>query len=94
MIVFSPIAVPQNFTFSYLYPNTTAMKDAITKSLDSYFRSKNKIGVNDKITAFKAIIGNTFDSTGRKPEFTLSFPTADNLIGLNEISTLGTITYP
>ena len=94
MIVFSPIAVPQDFTFSYLYPNTTAMKDAITKSLDSYFRSKNKIGVNDKITAFKAIIGNTFDSTGRKPEFTLSFPTADNLIGLNEISTLGTITYP
>ena len=94
LIVFSPIAVPQNFTFSYLYPNTTAMKTAITKSLDNYFRSRNKIGVNDKVADFKTIIANTFDSTGRKPEFTLSFPTADNLIGLNQISTLGTITYP
>jgi uncharacterized phage protein gp47/JayE len=94
LMVFSPIAVPQNFTFSYLYPNTTAMKSAITSSLDNYFRSKNKIGVNDKLASFKAIIENTFDSTGRKPEFTLSYPTQDNLIGLNQISTLGTITYP
>jgi len=93
LLVFSPIAVPQNFTFSYLYPNTTAMKTAISNSLDNYFRSKNKISVNDKLASLKAVIENTFDPTGKKPDFILSFPTQDNLIGLNQISTLGTITY-
>lgn len=94
LIVFSPIAIPQNFTFSYLYPNTLAMKSAITNSLNSYFRSKNKIGAIDTISAIRAVIDNTFDSTGTKPQYTLLNPVANNVIGLNQISTLGTITFP
>lgn len=93
VIVFSPTAVPQNFTFSYLYPNTNAMKDAIKNSLDKYFRSLNQVGVSDKIATLRAVIDNTFDPAGNKPNYTLASPTNDNSIGENQISILGTITY-
>lgn len=94
LIVFSPIAVPINYTFSFLSPNTNAMRSAITKSLYNYHRSQNQIGVNEKIDIIKSVIKNTFDSAGNLPEFTLSSPSTDTAIGLQKISTLGTITFP
>lgn len=94
VIVFSPTAVPINYTFTFLSPNTNAMRSAITTSLYNYHRSQNKIGVNEKLDILKSVIKNTFDSAGNNPDFTLSNPSADTTIGLEKISTLGTITFP
>lgn len=94
IIVFSPTAVPINYVFSFLSPNTNAMRSAITKSLYNYHRSENQIAVNEKLDIIKSVIKNTFDSTGVKPDFILSSPNTDTVIGLQQISTLGTITFP
>jgi uncharacterized phage protein gp47/JayE len=93
IIVFSPTPVAINYVFSFLSPNTNAMRSAITKSLYNYHRSENQIGVNEKLDIIKSIIKNTFDSTGVKPDFTLTSPNTDTVIGLQQISTLGTITF-
>lgn len=93
LIVLSPTPNPINFTFTSLEPNTQLMKDAITDSLKNYFRTQNNIGEIDKIDNIRAVIANSFDSTGAKPKYTLSSPSADIVNTFNKLSTLGTITF-
>lgn len=93
VIVFAPIAVPVNITFSALSPNTTAMQTAISNALDAYFRISNNIGVNIPLADINGVLNQVIDSTGSTPIYTLSAPSGDTTIGLNEIGTLGVITY-
>lgn len=93
IIVSAPIAVPINITFSSLSPNTAAMQTALTSSLTDFFKISNNVGQNVKLADLNAIISQTIDGNGNIPIYTLSLPSADTTIGLNEIGTLGTMTF-
>ena len=94
VIVFAPIAAPINFTFTTLSPNTSAMQTAITSALSDFFITSNNIGQNVKLADLNGLISGVIDSTGATPIYTLSAPSSDTTIGLNQIGTLGTITFP
>jgi uncharacterized phage protein gp47/JayE len=93
IIVSSPIAVPIDITFSTLSPNTTAMQTAITNSLTDFFKISNNVGQNIKLADLNGLISRTIDGSGNVPIYTLSLPSGDTTIGLNEIGTLGTIIF-
>lgn len=93
VIVFAPIAVPIAITFSALDPNTSAMQTAISDALDGFFRISNNIGVDVRLADIQACINQVIDSSGQTPSYTLSAPSGNTTIGLNEIGTLGSITY-
>lgn len=94
IIVEAPVANPVDFVFSALSPNTSAMQTAITNSLYDYFRTSNNVGKDDKLADINGCISQTIDSTGASPIYTLSSPSSNNVNGLGEIGTLGTITFP
>ena len=94
VIVFAPTAVPINFTFTTLSPNTSPMQTAINNALTDFFKTSNNIGQNVKLADLNGLISGVIDSTGATPIYTLSAPSGDTTIGLNQIGTLGTITFP
>ena len=93
VIVSAPTAVPIAITFSSLSPNTTAMQTALTNSLTDFFKISNNVGQNIKLADLNGLISQTIDGNGNVPIYTLSSPSVDTAIGLNEIGTLGTITF-
>lgn len=94
IIVQAPVANPVNFTFSALSPNTNAMQTAIYNALYDYFRTSNNVGQDDKLANLNGVISQVIDSTGASPIYTLSAPSGNNVNGLGEIGTLGTISFP
>ncbi len=97
VIVAAPTAVPVDFTFSSLAPNTTTMQTAITASLGQFFDEQTEVGVNITEDAYRSIIFNTVDTvTGDLvTSFTLSLPPAGPvIIASGEIGTLGNVVYP
>jgi uncharacterized phage protein gp47/JayE len=94
IIVFSPTAVPVTVTFSSLSPNTTAMQTALNSSLTDFFKISNNIGDNITLASLNGLISRTIDSAGNVPIYTLSAPSGDTTIGLNELATFETPTYP
>lgn len=94
VIVFAPTAVSVNVTFTTLSPNTSAMQSAITSALTDFFKTSNNIGQDIKLADLNGLISQVIDSAGMTPTYTLSAPSGDTTIGLNEIGILGTITYP
>lgn len=93
LIVFAPITVPINITFSSLDPNTPAMQTAISNALDGFFRISNNIGVDVKLADIQACINQVIDSNGQAPIYTLSAPSGNTTIGLNQIGTLGVVNF-
>lgn len=93
IIVSAPIAVPVPVTFSTLSPNTTAMQTAITNSLTDFFKISNNVGQNIKLADLNGLISQTIDGNGNVPTYTLSLPSGDTTIGLNEIGTFVTPTF-
>jgi uncharacterized phage protein gp47/JayE len=94
VIVKGPVAVPVDFTFTSLTPNTTAMRTAITNSLEALFSEEVNVGTYLQSHAYIAAIWQTVDNTGALvTDFELSTPTADVVIAEGEIPTLGTITF-
>lgn len=93
VIVFAPTAVPVDITFSALSPNTAAMQTAINNALDAYFKISNNIGVDIPLADINGVLNQVIDSSGSTPTYTLSAPSGNTTIGLNEIGTLGDITY-
>ena len=96
IIVQAPVAVPVNFTFTIVNPNTATMQDAITNSLIAFFRDEADYEVDVDEDKYRAAIINTVDpDTGDTLQsFTLSTPSGDITISTNEIGTLGNIIYP
>lgn len=93
--VLAPSAITTNITFSGLSPNTSDMQNAITLSLQNFFKSDN-VNVNENVLLdnIKGVVSNTIDNGGNVPTFTLSSPISNISIDSGELATLGTITYP
>jgi hypothetical protein len=51
------------------------------------------IKIEIKLADLNGLISQTIDSAGNVPTFVLSAPSVDTTIGLNELGTLGVITY-
>jgi len=96
VIVLAPTAVPTNFTFTAISPDTASMRTAIEANLDELFSERTEIGVDVTEDSFRSAIFNTVDTeTGeRLVSFTLSAPAADITISAGEIGTLGTVAFP
>lgn len=96
VIVAAPTAVPVDFTFTALTPNTNTMQSAITANLGQFFDEQTSVGVNVDQDAYRSAIFNTVDTaTGDTVStFTLSAPTGDVAITTGEIGTLGNVIYP
>lgn len=95
LIVSAPTAVPVNFLFGSVSPNTDTMKAAINANLAQYFEESTIVGEDVLQAAYWATIWNTVDSTGAPLDaFTLTTPSSDVSIASGEIGTLGTVTIP
>jgi len=95
VIVSAPTAVPINFNFSSLSPNTAAMRSAISTTLYDYFRS-DSVAVGGDLVAneYNALIYSVIDADGNSPTFTLTSPSGTISISDSELATLGNITFP
>lgn len=94
VFVEAPTAVPSNFGISNIVPDSNSMRNAISNSLDSFFRTVPEVGVNVTENEYTAAISNTFDlDTGEKLQsYTLDL-TGDIVITTGELATLGIINY-
>ncbi len=91
LYVLAPIADPVNFVFSELTPNTTDAKTAIEENLKSLVQSSSIIpGGELKLSKIRAAISN---ATGNE-DFTLTTPSADIIMDVGHIITMGSVTYP
>jgi len=96
VIVAAPTAVPVNFVFTALSPNTTTMRAAVEEALADLFAAA-EVGVNLSEPSWDAAIYNAVDlTTGQsRPTFTLTSPTPPSVnIAAGQIATLGAITWP
>jgi uncharacterized phage protein gp47/JayE len=93
-IVLAPTAVPTDFTFTELSPNTSTMRTAVTANLEQFFDEQVSVGVDIDEALYNAAIANTVDTeTG---DTIVSFTTTtsgDIYIDSGEIGTLGNVTY-
>ncbi len=96
VVVAAPTAVPVNFTFTALNPNTLTMQSAINANLQAFFDEDTEVGVDIDEDAYRSAIFNTVDTeTGDEVKsFALSAPPAgDVTIGIGEIGTLGNVVF-
>jgi len=93
--VFAPTAVPTDYVFDALTPNTQTMKNAITANLDLFYAEGTFVGVNIDEDAYRSTIFNTVDTeTGDTVlTFSLTEPIGDIPIGVGEIGTRGNVTF-
>ncbi len=93
--VLAPTAVPVNFVFSTLTPNTNAMREAIRATLRALFEDGTNVGESVPAAAYISAIWQTVDAGGNVvEEFTLSSPTGAISVGEGGLATLGTIGFP
>ncbi len=92
MIVLAPTAVPTNFDFASLSPNTSTMKTAVRANLKEFFDQRTTLGVNVTADEYRSAIFNTVDTTTGQilTSFSLNSPSGDIPIITGEIGTLGT----
>jgi len=96
VIVAAPVAVPVNFTFVALSPNTSTMQDAVLANLRQFFDELTEPGVSIGEDAYRSVIFNTVDTvTGAKVSaFTLSAPIGTVAVAAGEIGVLGSVAFP
>ena len=94
MIVLAPTALPVDFTFTTLVPNTITMRSAIEANLEQFFKEVPSVSEDIDEDAYRATIKNTVDTlTGDTVEdFVLSTPTGDVTVDFGELGVLGTLT--
>ena len=95
LIVSAPTAVPVNFTFSSITPNTTTMQAAIINSLTAFFQDDTVVGADITEAAFDSAVYQTVDlTTGQRlTDFTITIPASTVTIATGEIGTLGSVTF-
>lgn len=95
VIVSAPTAVPVDFTFMSLSPNTASMQAAIRASLEVLFEEGTTVGSDLLEVAYESAIYQTVDVENGDlvTSFALSAPSGDISISDGEIPTLGTITF-
>jgi len=94
-IVLAPTAVPVDFTFTELSPDTATMQTAIDANLQMFFDEQTTVGVDIDEALYNAAIANTVDTeTGDTiTSFTISAPSGDIAISSGEIGTIGNVSY-
>ena len=95
VIVSAPQALPQNFTFSAITPNTPSMQQAISNNLSVFFRNNSNVGQDIQAISYQRVIAGTVDlETGDVLEsFTLTTPSGDITVNDNQLATLGVISF-
>lgn len=96
VIVAAPTAVPVDFTFTALTPNTTTMQAAISANLQQFFDERVDVEVIIDEDAYRSAIFNSVDTTTGDivSTFVLSTPVGDVAITTGQIGTLGNVVYP
>ena len=94
LVVSAPVAVPVDFTFTALTPNTLTMQDAINANLKQFFEEATVVGVDIDEDAYRSAIKNTVDTTtgNTVDDFDVSIPVGDVAIVAGELGTLGVVT--
>ena len=95
LIVLAPTAMPTDFVFTAINPDTASMKTALRANLTQFFKETPNIAEDVISDAYRSIIYNTVDTSSgvRLSSFTLSTPAGDIVIGSGEIATLGSVTF-
>lgn len=88
--VVAPVAVPMNFTFTLLDPNSQAVKDAITAELKDLLRRESKPGG----TILLSHIREAISIAAGENNYTLTVPAADVAHAVGQIATFGAIVWP
>jgi uncharacterized phage protein gp47/JayE len=93
VIVSAPTAVPSNFAFTAISPDTTTMREAITASINANAKKQNE-GEDWREDDYRAAINGTVDrvTNAELDTFTLTL-TGDVTIAAGEIATVGTISF-
>lgn len=88
------VAIPINIVISGISPDTTTMRNAISETINSYYRGEIQEGENNEVEKLRSAIFQTYDVQAgeRLTTFTLDLPTLDQPIALGEIATEGTLT--
>ena len=94
--VFSPTALPENFVFTSLVPNTPTMKTAVTNNLQQFFDERVSVGADVDEDLYRAAIANSVDTETNETvtSFGLSSPSGDLSVTFGSIATLGSVTIP
>jgi uncharacterized phage protein gp47/JayE len=95
VVVRAPIAVPIDFTFTALSPNSVSMQAAIEANLQAFFRENTTVGTDLLQDAYRSVIYRTIDpETGLSVRsFSLSEPTTDIEMFPGELPILGTVSF-
>lgn len=95
-IVSAPVAVPVDYTFTALSPDTTTMRAAIDANLQQFHDEQTSVGVDVDEDAYRAAIKNTVDpDTGDIVQsFVLSAPVGDITVDTGGIATKGAVVLP
>jgi len=95
-IVTAPTPVITDYIITSITPSTETMKAAIISNLKAYYRDEADFETDITEDKYKSIISNTIDTeTGDTLiAFALSAPSGDITISVDEIGTLGDVTYP
>ncbi len=95
LVVLAPTAVPENFTFTAINPDTPTMEAAIEANLAQFFAEQVDVSVDVDEDKYRAAIIDTIDiETGeRLQSFTLFTPVGPLPVANGEIATLGVVTF-
>lgn len=95
LIVSAPTPSSENFVFTSITPNTEAMRNAISATLEAFFADEVEIGQSITTEIYRAAIAQTqTDDDAQLQAFTLSTPAGDITINADEIAILGDVTFP
>lgn len=87
----APAATPLNFTFSSITPNTPEVKTAVEAELaDMVFQAADPRGMTLTLSRVRTTIGGTAGVT----DYVLTTPSTDMVYTLNQLPTMGTVTWP
>ena len=91
----APTPITVDFDFGIIFPDSTAMRDAIQQSLDVFFRQDTNVAENILEDAYRSAIWNTVNpETGERIEqFSLVAPIGDVAISDGQIGILGQVSY-
>ena len=95
VVVVAPAALPVDFVFTSLSPDTPAMREAVEANLDALFREQTDVGVRLESDAYRSVIWSTIEPTtgDQVSEFALNTPTGDIVPVASQIPTLGSVTF-
>ena len=95
VVVLAPTLVQVNFSFSSISPNTQGIKNAITDNLKQFFIDRSGLGNDILEDLYRSVIINTLDENSGDflNSFTLTSPSGNLTADVDEILTLGIVTF-